>query len=209
MSNMSRKAGVDFLYHGVLLLAVLQLSQAAWLPEPDVDSIPLSHQRRLQQTSGCSNSVWQCVVSAGERMRLSDSTHAAVLAGNCTQVSTSLRLWQCGDILVQGDLKAAVQQGSCSSECIDSDRQLCSASPAPAPAPSKSLLRPTSWLLTMGSCSTTLRGHGVLDVSVCMQGDSEQQCKPFLPVKCLHDARCSKRFSWAPAVSQIYFSCML
>ncbi len=170
---MSHKAGVDYLYHGVFLLAVLQLSQAAWLPEPDVESMTLSHQRGLQQTSGCSNSVWQCIVSAGEQMRLSDSTHAAVLAGNCTQVSTSLRLWQCGDNLVQGDLIATVQQGSCSSECIDSDRQLCTAFPAPAPAPSKSLLGPLPWLLTMGSCSSVCTFFQSIDswMYQCMHGD--------------------------------------
>ena len=119
-----------------IVVALLQLSQAAWVPHSTLPSTRhLSHQRGLQQVQDCISPVWQCSMSAGQQMQLSDATHATVLDGNCTALSTSLGLWQCGSNLVQGDVITAVQQGKCSASCIDSQQQLCTQPPAPAPAP--------------------------------------------------------------------------
>ena len=110
---------------------VLELTSAS-------DITVSSHDRGLKQLSGCATPKWQCSFSSEQQMRLADSAHAAVLAGNCTQVSTAMSLWQCGQNLVQGDLITAVQQGGCFLECIDSAHQLCTVPPSPAPAPSES-----------------------------------------------------------------------
>ncbi len=119
-----------------IALALCRCSQAAWVPHSTLPSIrDLSHQRGLQQASGCSSPIWKCNTSDRQQMQLSDATHATVLDGNCTALSTSLGLWQCGTNLVQGDVIAAVQQGNCSSSCIDSQQRLCTQPPAPAPAP--------------------------------------------------------------------------
>ena len=74
-----------------IVVALLQLSQAAWVPHSTLPSTRhLSHQRGLQQVQDCISPVWQCSMSAGQQMQLSDATHATVLDGNCTALSTSL-----------------------------------------------------------------------------------------------------------------------
>ena len=116
--------------------ALCRFSRAAWVADSTLPGIPyLSHQRGLQQVSACGSPAWQCSTSSDQRMQLSDSVHATVLAGNCTALSTALGLWQCGATLVQDDVIAAVQQGSCSSSCIDPQQQLCTQPSTPAPAP--------------------------------------------------------------------------
>lgn len=104
----------------------------------DVDMAVPVHRRGLQQILGCGDSQWQCSSLSGQQTRLSESVHAAVLTGNCSQVFGLLNLWQCGPNLVQGDMITAVQHGNCVSGCADLRPQLCSAPPAPAPAPSES-----------------------------------------------------------------------
>ena len=122
-----------------MALAVCRLSQAVWLPDSALPSMThLSHQRSLQQVQGCVSPNWRCSMSAVQQMQLSDTTHAAVVSGNCTELSTSLGLWQCGANLVRGDVIAAVQQGSCYVSCIETQQQLCTQPPALAPAPSES-----------------------------------------------------------------------
>ena len=124
-----------------IVLALCRFSQAAWVPHPTLPSTRnLSHQRGLQQALGCTSPVWYCSMAAGQQMQLSDATHAAVLGGNCTALSTSLGLWQCGSNLVQGDVITAVQQGNCSASCLESQQQLCTQPLAPAPAPGDFLL---------------------------------------------------------------------
>ena len=123
-----------------MVLALCRLSRAVWLPDSALPSMThLSHQRGLQQVQGCGSREWQCSTSAGQHLQLSDSTHAAVLSGNCTALSTSLGLWQCGANLVQSDVIAVVQKNSCYVSCIEAQRQLCTKLPAPAPAPSESI----------------------------------------------------------------------
>ena len=149
----------------------------AELPLGSHDHALASHHRSLQQQPGCSNPEWQCNISAGQQMRLSDATHTAVLAGNCAQLSTSLGLWQCGQNLIQGDVIAAVQQGSCALQCIASQIQLCAALPAPAPAPSQSSL--TLAMKTGISLQAGMEAGRVLFMSISRT-----------PTKCTH--RCSR-----------------
>ena len=106
----------------------------------DVDMAVPVHRRGLQQTSGCGDSQWQCSSLNGQQTRLSESVHAAVVTGNCSQVSGLLNLWQCGPNLVQGDMITAVQHGNCVSGCTGLRPQLCAAPSVPAPAPSESHL---------------------------------------------------------------------
>ena len=110
----------------------------------DVDIAVPVNRRDLQQIAECGDSQWQCSGLKGQQMRLSDSAHAAVVTGNCSQVSALLNLWQCGPNLVQGDVITAVKLGNCLSECADLRPQLCSAPPAPTPAPSESRRWPCS-----------------------------------------------------------------
>ena len=137
---MSKASQSSFLCLLLFLCRQSCCALTAELPLGSHSNALASHHRSLQQQSGCSNPEWQCNISAGQQMRLSDATHTAVLAGNCAQLSTSLGLWQCGQNLIQGDVIAAVQQDSCAPQCIASQIQLCAALPAPAPAPSQSSL---------------------------------------------------------------------
>ena len=124
-------------YH-VYISVVSALCVFSQQAQSQASSLPSTAQL-TQQAKACNNPTWQCFVPPSEQYQIAYSTHAAVLAGNCTQVSTSLGLWQCSDNLVQSDVIAAIQNDSCSTSCIDSQRQLCTQPPAPAPAPSESL----------------------------------------------------------------------
>lgn len=136
-----------------IAIAFCRSSRATWVADSTLPSIPYSsHQRGLQQVPGCSSPAWQCGLSAGQRMQLSDSVHATVLAGNCTALYTSPGLWQCESTLVQGDVIAAVQQGSCSFSCADPLQHLCTLPSTPAPAPGVFLLCIAwSWMYTLSA----------------------------------------------------------
>lgn len=126
----------------VLLVRVsFSHSRGASLSERSMTGVDIAlpvHRRGLQQDLGCSSLQWQCSSSNGQQTRLSDSVHVAIITGNCSQISALLNLWQCGSNLVQGDMITAVHQGSCLSDCTNTEPQHCASPPAPTPAPAPS-----------------------------------------------------------------------